>query len=135
MSRVFPLLVLAAGMTMLSSCAPVSGPAPAQTTTADARQCFHADRVDNFRGNNQTLYVRTNNRDVFELRSLGYCPEIDFAFGIAFIPNGGLTRLCTDDTARILVSGGQAPRNQCRVQVVKKLTEADIAALKPRDRP
>lgn len=135
MSRAFPLLVLAVGATALSSCAPVSGPAPDPATAASARQCFYADRVDNFRGDNQTIYVRTGNKDVFALQSFGYCPDIDFAFGITFLPNSGINRLCTGDLSRIVVAGGSSPRTECRVQVVKKLTEAEFAALPERSRP
>lgn len=133
MSRMFPLLLVAAGATALSACAPMTGSKPAQTASS-GRQCFFTEEVDNFRGDNQTLHIRTRNKDVYELQSLGYCADIDFAFSIAFVP-GGLRSLCTGDFSRIVVSGGPAPRNQCRVQVVKKLTEAEVMALPARDRP
>ena len=132
MPRMLPLLLIA-GATALSACA-VSGTRPGQSGTGE-RQCFYSDRVDNFRGDNQTLYVRTRNKEVFELKTLGYCDNIDFAFGIAFLPNSGINRLCTGDLSRIIVAGGGTPRDQCRVQVVKKLTEAEVAALPSRDRP
>lgn len=134
MSRMFPLLLLAAGATALSACAPTTANDSAQTTPRST-QCFYADQVDNFRGNNQTLYIRARNKDVFELQTLGYCADIDFAFGIGFLPNAGLNRLCTGDISRIVVSGGPSPRTPCRVQVVKKLTEAEVTALPARDRP
>ena len=135
MSRMIPLVLLAAGATALSACAPMTG-AESTRTSSMGQQCFYADQVDNFRGNNQTLYVRARNNDVFELKLLGYCADIDFAFGIAFLPGAGLDRLCTGDSSRILVSGsGSPPRAPCRVQVVKKLGEAEITALPARDRP
>lgn len=133
MSRMVPLLMVAAGATALSACG-LSGTNP-PPSGATERQCFFADQVDNFRGNNQTLYVRARNKDVFELKTLGYCDNIDFAFGIAFLPNSGINRLCTGDLSRIIVAGGAEPRAQCRVQVVKKLTEAEVAALPARNRP
>lgn len=134
MSRMFPLLLVAAGATALSACAPMTGTKPAETASS-GRQCFYADQVDNFRGNNQTLYVRARNKDVFELQTFGFCSDIDFAFGIAFLPNSGINRLCTGDLSRIVIAGGASPRAQCRVQVVKKMTEAEVAALPARDRP
>ncbi|MNR20431.1 hypothetical protein D3C85_1372700 [compost metagenome] len=134
MPRMFPLLLVAVGATALSACAPMTGANPNQTASS-AGQCFYADQVDNFRGNNQTLYIRTRNKDVFELQSFGNCPNIDFAFAIAFLPNTGVNRLCTGDLSRIVVAGGGTPRDQCRVQIVKKLTEAEVAALPARDRP
>ena len=51
------------------------------------------------------------------------------------VPDASLSRLCTGDFSRILVSGGPTPRQPCRVQVVKKLTEAEVTALPARDRP
>ncbi|WEK58243.1 MAG: DUF6491 family protein [Candidatus Brevundimonas phytovorans] len=132
MSRVFPLLLLA-GAVALSACAPMSAQDGAQPPARS--QCFYTDQVDNFRGDNQTLYIRTRNKDVFELQTLGYCADIDFAFGIGFVPDASLSRLCTGDFSRILVSGGPTPRQPCRVQVVKKLTEAEVTALPARDRP
>lgn len=134
MSRVLPLLFVAAGAAALSACAPMNDAKPTQMGTRE-RQCFYADQVDNFRGDNQTLYIRARNKDVFELQTLGYCPDIDFAFGLAFLPTAGINRLCTDDTSRIVVAGGPSPRAQCRIRVVKKLTEAEVAALPSRNRP
>lgn len=133
MSRMFPLLMIAVGATALSACA-MSGNTPSPSGASE-RQCFYADQVDNFRGNNQTLYIRARNKDVFELKTLGYCDNIDFAFRIGFVPDAGFNRLCTGDVSRILVSGGTPPRAPCRVQVVKKLSEAEVAALPARDRP
>lgn len=134
MSRMFPLLLLAAGASALSACAPTAATDGAKAPSRST-QCFNTDRVDNFRGNNQNLYVRLLNKDVYQLQTLGYCADIDFAFTIAFLPNAGFDRLCTGDISRILVSGGPTPREPCRVQVIKKLTEAEIAALPARDRP
>lgn len=134
MARFSVFLVTAASATVLSACAPVAGTAPSQTSTP-SRQCFYADRVDNFRGDNQTLYVRTHSKEVFELQSFGDCADIDFALSIAFLPNSGVNRLCTGDLSRIVVGSGLSPRNQCRVQVVKKLTATEVEALPARNRP
>ena len=135
MSR--PVLFLLAAVGALSACAPVAAPSadtPA-SPSGSSRQCFYADQVDNFRGDNQTLYIRGRNKDVFELKTLGYCADIDFALGIAFVPDAGMNRLCTGDMTRIGIAGGGSPRTPCRVQVVKKLSEAEIEALPARNRP
>lgn len=132
MSRMLPLLLVAAGATALSACAPTSPGGSAQTSSLGSR-CFYTDQIDNFRGNNQSIYLRARNKDVFELQTFGMCSDIDFAFAIAFVPNTPLNRLCVGDTSRLVVGG--PPRDLCRVQVVKKLTEAEVAALPARDRP
>jgi len=134
MARPSLFAVAAASATVLSACAPVAGADPSQASSP-GRQCFYADQVDNFRGDSQTLYVRTHRSDVFELQSFGYCSDIDFAFSIAFLPNSGSNRLCTGDLSRIIVGNGPSSANQCRVQVVKKLTAAEVEALPERNRP
>ncbi|MFK0300170.1 DUF6491 family protein [Brevundimonas sp. NPDC090276] len=131
MSRLSSLLLTALGVTALSACAPMTGGEGAKPSPN--RQCFYPDQVDNFRGNNQTIYVRARNKDVFELQTFGMCSDVDFAFAIAFVPNTALSRLCVGDTSRLVV--GAPPRDLCRVQVVKQLTEAEVMALPSRDRP
>lgn len=126
------LIAAAAGATALAACAPMA-PGDSAPTASRGSQCFYTDQVDNFRGNNQSIYVRARNKDVFELQTFGMCSDVDFAFAIAFVPDGGLSRLCVGDTSRLLV--GVPPREPCRVQVVKKLTEAEVMALPSRDRP
>ncbi|MNE28082.1 hypothetical protein D3C80_1215110 [compost metagenome] len=71
---------------------------------------------------------------MFELKTLGHCPEIDFNLTMSFMPAPRLSRICTGDTPTIAMSD-QGLRSLCRVQVVKKLTEAEVAALPARDRP
>ncbi|MNH53431.1 hypothetical protein D3C73_51200 [compost metagenome] len=134
MTRMFPLLLAAAVAVPLSACAPTAADNDGARGPRST-QCFYADQVDNFRGDNQTLYIQTRKKEVFELQTLGFCADIDFAFSIGFVPDAGFNRLCTGDFSRILVSGGPTPREPCRVQVVKKLTEAEVAALPARDRP
>ena len=71
---------------------------------------------------------------MFEIKTVGSCPEIDFDLSIRFVAPTLFSRICTGDTATIEMRQiGQ--RSLGQVQVVKKLTEAEIAALPSRDRP
>lgn len=136
MSPKLLLLIAAAGATALSACAPVAKPDTDGAQTAGmGRQCFYVDDVDSFRADNQTLYVRSRQGDVFELQTISYCSDLDTTFGIAFLPGVGLSRLCTGDFSRVAMSGGPSPRTPCRVQVSKKLTPAEVEALPARNRP
>lgn len=132
MSRTPLLLIAAVGVIALPACAPT--PKTDAVSSSDSnRQCFQPNKVENFRGNNQTFYLRTQDNDVFQLNTIGYCSEGDFTLSISF--EQVLGRICTGDTAHINMIGGVSPRTYCRAQVVKKLTEAEIAALPARDRP
>lgn len=133
MSRTYPLLIAAVGAISMSGCAPTPG-ADIASSSASNRQCFSSGQNPNFRGNNQTIYMRSGKEDVFELKTVGSCPEIHFDLSIRFTSAGPFSRICTGDTATIEMRQiGQ--RSLCQVQVVKKLTEAEIAALPSRDRP
>jgi hypothetical protein len=55
--------------------------------------------------------------------------------GLAFLPQGGLTRLCTGDWTMIVPNGATPPVTPCRVRIVMKLSDAEVAALPARDRP
>jgi len=55
--------------------------------------------------------------------------------GLAFLPQDGLSRMCTGDWTMIVPSGATPPVTPCRVRVVKRLSDAEIAALPERDRP
>lgn len=132
MSRTYPLLIAAVGAISMSGCAPTPG-ADIASSSASNRQCFSPEQGLNFRGNNQTIYVRSGKEDVFELKTVESCPEIDFTLTIRFPQMLG--RYCTGDTTPITMADGLTPRSICQVQVVKKLTEAEIAALPSRDRP
>ena len=83
----------------------------------------------------QTLYIRGSGKTVFQLETAGYCRDLDTAMGLAFLPQGGLNRLCTGDWTQVVPSGATPPATLCRVRIVKRLSEAEVAALPERDRP
>ena len=125
-------LVVAAG---LSSCAPTPG--SGGYTGVPERQCFDADQLRNFRADrNQTLYIRDNRNQVFQLAASAGCNDLDSALGIALNPGtGGISRLCTGDWTGVAISGGLSAGSPCRARVEKRLTEDEIAALPDRVRP
>lgn len=108
------------------------------TTTASGatseRACFYPQQVTNFRDNTLTrsVYLRVNRAETYQLQTSGLCRELDTALRLAIVPEGG-GRVCAGDWASIVV--GTSTAETCRVQVVKRLTEAELAALPSRDRP
>ena len=67
-------LILISTLTALAAvgaCAPATPPDPSSARAEPLRRCFQVDRVQNFRATaDQTLYLRTSRRDVFEARAL-----------------------------------------------------------------
>lgn len=116
----------------LASCAPV--PAGDAARQASARPCFLPQQVTNFRDNatTQSIYLKVGAAGTYQLQASGFCRGLDGAISLAIVPDTG-GRICAGDWARIAV-GGVTPET-CRVQVTKRLTSDEIAALPSRDRP
>lgn len=122
--------------TLLISAAPAAQPGQDRASRPPERQCFGPNQVTNFRsGDGQSLYIRTRPNAVFELEASGGCPDAQGANQLAIQPVFGNSRLCTGDTAMITVPGTAAPLQTCRVRISRALTEAEVAALPPRQRP
>lgn len=135
MSRLIPsLLIAVSGAVALAACAPTASTERAESA-APERQCLFQDQIQSFRVRDQTIYLRGSGKAVFELEAAGYCRDLDDAMALAFLPQGGLTRLCTGDWTQVVPSGATRPVTPCRVRIVKRLTDAEVAALPERDRP
>lgn len=133
---------ISAAALVLAACAPMGGPGEtrgmAGSGVSNARQCFSVSQVNNYtRGRQDQLFLRVGRSAVYELNAAGGCPDLDFAQQVALIPDGGMagSRLCTDDWARVVVPGSTSAATVCRVRISRQLTEAQVAALPPRDRP
>lgn len=131
------LLTLASGLVALAGCAPPPSDSATVPTSTAERQCLFQNDVESFRvrSSDQTVFVRGIGKAVFELQVSGACRDMDHAMGMAFWPQRGLDRLCTGDTTQIMFSGGTPRATPCRARIVKKLSEAEVAALPERDRP
>ncbi|HEY1073318.1 DUF6491 family protein [Brevundimonas sp.] len=135
MSRLAPaLLVAAAGVVALAGCAPTTAP-DRTTSLAPERQCLFQNQIQSFRVRDQNIYIRGSGKAVFQLETAGYCRDLDDAMGVAFLPQGGLNRLCTGDWTQLVPSGATPPVTPCRARIVKRLSDAEVAALPERDRP
>jgi hypothetical protein len=135
MSRLIPVLAIAALVAVPSACAP--GPGTGLTGATSTRACFYQDEVSSFRpGESQSLYVRAGGAEIFELRASAHCRDLDSADLLAFTPMPGPPRrLCVGDHAQVSLSASITPATPCRVEVVRRLTTEQAAALPDRYRP
>lgn len=110
---------------LVSACAPVAANGPQTRASMDGatpRQCFYSDQVRGFTApKRDTIHLQVDGNRSFELEAFGVCNDLDDAFGIVLLPDLGMTRVCTGDTARILTRGGMEPTTPCRVRVVKRV--------------
>lgn len=136
--RAFASITFLAAASVLAACAPAhDGQTVVDGATRPERQCFDADRIENFRvSRNQTIYVRDRQDRVFEVNTSGACTDLDSTFGIALAPGtGSISRLCTGDWTNVLVRGQTRGTGPCRAQVTRMLTDEQVALLPERDRP
>ena len=91
MRALLPLIALTA-LAGCNSYAQPAGPAASQAGVNGGRQCFYAANVTGFRqGPGDIVYVNTNARDYYELRTLGYCAaRLDFENQIALRARRGV---------------------------------------------
>ncbi len=120
----------------LSACAPTmaypAGGAMAQAP--QGRECFFTRNVNGFSApDDDTLYVRVGVNDVYELQMFSPCPDMDWANRLAIVSRTGST-ICRGTDATI-ISPGPLGEQRCLVRSVRKLTEAEAAALPAGRRP
>lgn len=123
-----PVLAVAA----LAGCAPMAPPAAA----ADgSRQCFFTRQANGFAAVSERLVnVRVGVNEVWQLELAGTCLDIDWASRIALTSRGSST-ICEGYDALIIAPSPVGGPQRCLVRNVRKLTEAEIAALPKGGRP
>lgn len=127
-------LAAAATLTGCTAYAQPSGSSPAQANAGGGRQCFYAANVTGFRqGPGDIIYVNTNARDYYELRTLGYCAaRLDFEHRIALRSRGG-GFICSGYDAEIYIPDALGS-TYCPVRSNRKLTPAEVATLRAEKR-
>ena len=137
MRAILPLAAAA----MLAGCtayaqpaAPIPAQANAGANSNGRNQCFYAANVTGFRqGPGDIIYVNTNARDYYELRTLGYCAaRLDFENKIALRSRGG-GFICSGNDAEIFVPDALGS-TYCPVRSNRKLSPTEVATLRAQKR-
>lgn len=121
------ILIVAGAVALAAACAPTEN---AGGTSGAVRQCFDPEWATSYQqGGDRTIYVRDRTSGpTYELQSIGFCRDIDFASGLGLQADAGRT-LCVGDRGRLGVSDVVNPTQVCRVRVVRQLTTAEAEAL------
>ncbi|MDZ4374762.1 MAG: DUF6491 family protein [Phenylobacterium sp.] len=130
---------LAVAAVSLATAAPhmaiAQSPSPDESaTTKPVRQCFWTRQVNNFASEDgRTVNVRVGVRDVYQFKLMGPCGDVQWNTKIA-IRSRGSSQICSGLDAEIISPTPIGPQT-CPVTEVRKLTEAEIAALPKRAKP
>ena len=125
-------ITLALVTATLGACnvAPPFATGPYQGMASGPRQCFYAANVSGFRqGPGDIVYVNTNRRDYYELRTLNYCASrLDFEHRIALRSRSG-GFICSGYDAEIYVPDALGA-TYCPVRSIRKLAPEEVVALR-----
>ncbi|MCY7280515.1 MAG: DUF6491 family protein [Sphingomonas bacterium] len=131
-------LLPTAALVLLAGCNAYAQPAATAAVQSSAansgRQCFYAANVTGFRqGPGDIIYVNTNARDYYELRTLGYCAaRLDFENRIALRSRSGAF-ICSGYDAEIYIPDALGT-TYCPVRSNRKLTPQEVATLRAQRR-
>ncbi len=127
-----PLILSVLALGALSACAPTT---PGMTRADGERQCFFISQVRSFASSDdRRVFVETGSNEVFELQTFG-CSNVDWSTSIGIRSTTGGSSVCSGLDAELIVPDLPGGRTTCPVTGVRRLSEAELAALPERDRP
>lgn len=128
-----PFLILAAlSLSATAACAPTT---PGMAQTGAPRECFFIQEVRSFASSDdRRVYVDTGSNEVFELETFG-CSNVDWSTSIGIRSTTGGSSICSGLDAELIVPDLPGGRTTCPVTGVRRLSDAEVAALPERDRP
>lgn len=132
-----PAQSLAIAVLCLSACAPNAQlPTAAAPQASAARQCFFASNVNSYReAGDEAVHLRVGANQVWRMEFAGSCPDVRWSFGrIALQQRGGGGSICGGMDVDVLTDDAGFPR-RCPVRSVRRLTDAEVAALPQEQRP
>lgn len=104
-------------------------PAMASAASSERRACFYAPHVRGFRqGPGDSIVVNSNSRDYYVLQPYHRCGNINVRMSVAIRPRGN-NYICEGYDADLYVPGPLGAE-YCPVRAVRKLTPAEVTALR-----
>ena len=134
MKLFIPLLAFAAA---LAACAPTPPADPAAAAAARSpRQCFYAQNVTSYReAGAEAVHLRVGVKQVWRMEFAGSCPDVRWSVGrIGLQQRGSGGSICGGFDVDVVTEDGVRPR-RCPVRTVRRLSDAEVAALPADQRP
>ena len=129
MSGKLKLLIMTASLALVA-CA---GTSTDTKSSAVVRDCFTASSIRGFTAVDETtVHLQTGMRDVYELKLMSFCPDIDWSHSIGLRNRSGSSMICTQDAMGIeilmLDRGVSIGPDSCRVRSMRKLNPEEVEA-------
>ena len=104
--------------------------------TTRAKACFYSRDVSSWAAvDRSTVNIRVSVNDIYQLKLLGDCPNIEWVNAIG-LEHRGSPWVCTglDAELRVPQAGGGVPL-RCPVASIRKLSKQEASALPPKQHP
>ncbi len=105
---------------------------------SDGKQCFYSRDISSWAPvDRSTVNLRVHVGEVYQLKLLGDCPNIDWVEGIG-LEHRGSSWICSGLDAELLVpqpGGGRGFPIRCPVTSIRKLSKEEAKALPPKQHP
>lgn len=130
-------LGLACAAAVLSPSAAFAASPGAASAPPGARSCFFARQLSNFTAvGEQTLNLRVNLHDYYQLKMLGRCTDLPWTEVIGLETRGGSDFVCSGlDVVVIVPRHGAGGHDRCMATELRKLTPEEVKALPPKQKP
>ena len=132
MAHALKTTLIAAGLAAASLA--LAGSAQAKPHAGQA--CFPANSLENFAAvGRDTLNIRVNLHDYYQLKLLGACTDLPYANTIGLETHGS-SFICSGLDATVIVpSTAGGPPQRCMATVLRKMSREEIQSLPPKQRP
>jgi hypothetical protein len=111
-----------------------AGQAAAAAPAKSHQDCFYARNVNGYSAvGDNILNIRVGVKDVYQLKLMGSCPDLDWNNSIA-LKSRGSSWICSALDAEVITHSQIGPQ-RCPVSEMRKLTPAEVAALPPKQKP
>ena len=105
---------------------------------SDGKSCFYSRNISSWAPvDRSTVNLRVSVSDIYQLKLLGDCPNIDWVEGIG-LEHRGSPWICSGLDAELLVpqpGGGRGFPLHCPVTSIRKLSKEEAKALPPKQHP
>jgi hypothetical protein len=110
--------------------------AQGQDKTKPAQSCFYSRNISGWAPvDRSTINIRVTVNDVYQLKLLGDCPNLDWVNAIG-LEHRGSNWICAGWDAEIIApQPGRIPPQHCPVTSIRKLSKEEAKALPPRQHP
>lgn len=130
-------LIAAVTLAALAGASASDAQAPQETPRKASRACFLANDVSGWKEARPGLMnFRTTRKEYYQATVYGPCPRLDFSQQLVIVSRMS-ERICEGDDAVLVMArgAGDVGPERCRIDKIRRLSDEEVAALAPKDKP